>query len=401
MVDRGRSPIRPTPSHSAAPEEETDPASTEDKLEIETSSLSAGELTRLLEDDDQKSRTATVEITAPELDALLAKARPDPTRPSVPEPPPSRPMLTTAPYDEVTAYALLDKDAASPQPATAVEDDAPEIETVDDDSSDVDAIEADVADEKPVVATPAAAIIPAATSSAPPSQSIPPAGPASASPPAIAPLPAAITPSPMRASLPSASAEWPGEKDRKRKTRMILLGVGGLAATGLLYLAFTEPDAAPAAPPAAVVEPTPAPPATVAPKPQSAAEIEARKALSRLRDGMGDCVRHVIGSVPGSSPAVPAAMKQASGAGYTALAADWKTAVWSCAKFHHDAPMQFQLQWQSAKPGAEAVGLAWIDDNGDGEPDRVLGFRATAKGSHDVDLGEIAPMEMRPVLPVR
>ena len=116
---------------------------------------------------------------------------------------------------------------------------------------------------------------------------------------------------------------------------------------------------------------------------------------------MGDCVRHVIGSLPGSSPAIPAAMKQTSGVGYTALPADWKTAVWSCAKFRYDAPMQFQLQWQSARPGAEAVGLAWVDDDGDGEPDRTFGFRATAKGAHDVDFGEIAPMEMRPVLPVR
>jgi hypothetical protein len=217
------------------------------------------------------------------------------------------------------------------------------------------------------------------------------------------PLPAAIAPFPARASLPSAGgAEWPGEKDRKRRARMILLGTGALAAIGLLYLAFTEPEPAPPAPVAvAAPEPPPPPPAPSAPKPQSPAEIEARKALSKLREGMGDCVRHVIGSLPGSSPAVPAAMKQASGAGYTALPADWKTAVWSCAKFRYDGPMQFQLQWQSARPGAEAMGLAWIDDDGDGEPDRVLGFRATAKPTRDVELGEIAPMEMRPVLPVR
>ena len=135
--------------------------------------------------------------------------------------------------------------------------------------------------------------------------------------------------------------------------------------------------------------------------PQSAAEIDARTALTRLRGGMGDCVRRAIGSLPGSSPAVPLTMKQTSGAGYTAVPADWRTAVWSCARFRHDAPMQFQVQWQSVKPGAEALGLAWVDDDGDGEPDRAFGFRATAKGAHDVELGEVEPVEMRPVFPVR
>lgn len=408
MVDRGRTPIRPKPSPSAPPDEVTDPLEHEHELDIETSSLSAPELDRLLKDDEQKSRSTTVEITAPELDALLAKARPAPapvqTPSSIPTPPPSRPMLTTQPYDAVTAYVLLDKDTASPEPARAVEsppdDEAPEIETLVDED-EAEPIEAEAAHVEPFVATRTAAIIPAAESSAPASQSIPPAGPTSTSPPASAPFPAAIAPFPARASLPSADTEWPGEKDRKRRTKMILAAVGGLAAIGLLYLVFTEPEPAPTAPVAvAVPEPPPAP-LPSAPKPQSAAEVEARKALSRLRDGMGDCVRHVIGSLPGSSPAIPAAMKQTSGVGYTAFPADWKTAVWSCAKFRYDAPMQFQLQWQSARPGAEAVGLAWVDDDGDGEPDRTFGFRATAKGAHDVDFGEIAPMEMRPVLPVR
>jgi hypothetical protein len=364
----------------------TDPVEHEHELDVETSSLSARELARLLDDDEQKSRSPTVEITAPELDALLAKARPaTASRPSsIPAPPPSRPMQTTQPYDEVTAHALLDKDGASPPPETAPDDGAPEIETLVDDD-DAAPIEAAAANTEPRVATPAAAVIPAAESSAP----------------ARLPLPTTIAPSPARASLPSMSTEWPGEKDRKRKTKMILVGTGALAAVGLLYLALTEPEPAPTAPvPVAVPEPPPAP-APIAVKPQSPAEIDARKALARLREGMGDCVRHAIGSLPGSSPAIPAAMKQASGAGYTALPADWKTAVWSCAKFRNDTPMAFQLQWQSVKPGAEAVGLAWLDDDGDGDPDRVLGFKATAKGAHDVELGEIAPMEMRPVLPVR
>lgn len=395
MVDRGRSPIRPKPS----PDEVTDPVEAEHELDIETSSLAARELDALLR-EDEKFRSTTVEITAPELDALLEKTRPA----RVTAPPPSRPLMTTQPYDEVTACALLDKDAASPEPPRTeanADDDAPAIETETSVSSDDDAEPIDFGDEpEPAAAAKAAPIVPAARTSAPASQSIPPAGPVSATPPfSTAPLP-----SPARASLPSAGMEWPGENERKRKTRMVIGGIGALAAITILYLVLAESEPAPApAAPAVVDAPTPPPaaPAASAPKPQSLAEIDARKALSRLRDGMGDCVRRAIGSLPGSSPAVPPTMKQTSGVGYTAVAADWRTAVWSCAKFRHDAPMQFQVQWQSVKPGAEAMGLAWVDDDGDGEPDRAFGFRATAKGTRDVDLGEVGPVEMRPVLPVR
>ena len=399
MVDRGRSPIRPTPSPPTSRDEVTDPVEAVHELDIETSSLAACELAELLR-EDEKFRSPTVEITALELDELLKKARPA----RVPEPPPSRPLLTTQPYDAVTAYVLLDKDAVSPEPTRAAEkDDARDIETVV--SGDVeidDDVPIDAAAVEPVITTPSASIAPAARSSAPASQSIPPAGPVSTSPPASAPLSSAPPPSPARASLPSASMEWPGENDRKRKTRMVVAGVSALAAITILYLVVAESEPAPI-PPVAVAVPTPPPPelAPSAAKPQSLAEIDARKALSRLREGMGECVRHVIGSLPGSSPAVPQAMKQTSGVGYTAVPADWKTAVWSCARFRHDAPMQFQVQWQSVKPGAEALGLAWVDDNGDGEPDRVLGFRAIARGAHDVELGDIGPVEMRPVLFVR
>jgi hypothetical protein len=382
----------------------TDPVEAVHELDIETSSLAARELAELLR-EDERFRSPTVEITAPELDALLRKARPA----LVPEPPPSRPLLTTQPYDAVTAYVLLDKDAASPEPTRAAEaDDAPEIETVvstDDDDVPMEAEpepEPDVVE--PVLPSPPAPIVPASPSSAPASQSIPPAGPVSTSPPASASFAPAPQPSSARASLPSANMEWPGENERKRKTRMVIAGVGALAAIAILYLVVAESEPAPTPPVAvAVAVPTPPPPepAPSAAKPRSLAEIDARKALSRLRDGMGDCVRHAIGSLPGSSPAVPPTMKQTSGVGYTAVPADWKTAVWSCAKFRHDAPMQFQVQWQSVKPGAEAFGLAWVDDDGDGEPDRAFGFRATARGAHDVDLGDVGPVEMRPVLPVR
>lgn len=408
MVDRGRSPIRPTPSPSASTEEAGDPLDAHRKPTVETFGVGAAYVPGLFERDDRDLDETTAQISAEDLDDLLKQARPG----SVPSP---RRTLTTQPYDEVTAYAVLDEGAASPEPAGAREegeapdDDAPDIEAVDVES-ELERSDADVKPQPsprwlttgPILATPSA-IVPVAESSAPVSQSIPPAGPSSASPPVGTPHPSAIPPAAARVSLPSAGMEWPGAQDRQRRTRMVVGAVGALVATSILYLALTDSEPAPIAPTSAVVVEPQAPPVPVpiAPKPQSPAEIDARKALSRLREGMGDCVRKAIGSLPGSSPAVPSAMKQTSGAGYTALPADWKTAVWSCARFRHDAPMQFQLQWQSVKPGAEAVGLAWIDDDADGEPDRALGFRATAKGVRDVELGEIAPMEIRPVLPVR
>jgi hypothetical protein len=396
------------PSHSTPREEVTDPI--EHEHDIETSSLAARELARLLDQDDMDFGSTTVRIDARELDALLDQARPEHERRvqnrPVPAPPPSRPMLTTQPYDAVTAYALLDKDDVPLEPPTDAPDADDLVEAEDDDddleptSGPVDAepiapvIEAEA---EAAVALPAAPIVAAP---APPPLSTPPAVSAWASASTTTPLPAPIASSPARASLPSAAAPWADEDARKRRSRMVVAIVGVLAAMGLVYLVVTEPDATPTAPAPTAAVPVPPPPAPSAPAPQSLAEIDARTALTHLREGMGDCVRRAIGSLPGSSPAVPATMKQTSGIGYTATPADWKTAVWSCAKFRHDAPMQFQIQWQSLKPGLEAVGLAWIDDNGDGEADRVLGFHATAKGAHDVDLGEIAPMEMRPVVPV-
>jgi hypothetical protein len=406
VVDRGRSPIRPTPSPSADAEEASDALDPHRKPTVEAIRFGNADIPVMFERYDRDLDETTAQISAQDLDALLAKARP------VPAPPAPRRTLTTQPYDEVTAYVLLDKDTASPEPPgardEALDDDAPDIEAIDE-GDEVELSDDDVEappnprwlTSTPILATPVP--VPVAESSAPASQSIPPAGPSSTSPPASSPQATQMPmpPAAARESLPSTNMEWPGAQDRKRRTRMVVGAVGAVAAIGILYLAFTEAEPAPIAPTPAVVEPAPPPPAPIAPKPQSPAEIEARKALSRLREGMGDCVRKAIGSLPGSSPAVPPTLKQASGAGYTALPGDWKTAVWSCSKFRIDAPMAFQLQWQSVKPGAEAVGLAWIDDDGDGEPDRAFGFKAIAKGARDVDLGDVGPMEMRPVLPVR
>ena len=407
MVDRDRSPIRTSLTPSVWPGDTTDPVETEHEADIEAMSLRELDLTRLLGDGEADFGSTTVRLDAEELVELLVKARH--------QLPAARSQLTTQPYDQVTASELLDKDIDALDRATKPEgvldadailelDDAPPITGV------VHAAPiADVVDAKPIEDLVAASIVTAPTAVVAPdpdpiSASIPPAGPPPASPVASTRLPVATVDDATRTSLPSAGMEWPGARDRKRRATTFVAIGSALATAAVLYLFVAETERAATAPSVAsaslveVASPAPVEPAQQA---QSPAEIDARKALDRLREGIGDCVRHAIGSLPGSSPAVPPALKLASGAGYTAPPADWKTAVWSCAKFRHDAPMRFQLQWQSVKPTVEALGIAWLDDDGDGEPDRALGFRATAKGVRDVDLSEITPMEMRPVLPVR
>ena len=378
---------------------------TEHELDVEAMSLRDVDLTRLLGDGEADFGSTTVRLDADELDELLVKARH--------QLPAARSQLTTQPYDQVTASELLDKDIDALDRTTRPDEDL-EVEAILelDDAAPITGVGhaapiADVVAAKPVEDIVAAVVVtgPAAVVAPEPepvSASIPPAGPAPTTPTASTRLPVATLDDATRTSLPSAGVEWPGARDRKRRAMTFAAIGGALAAAAVLYLFVAEPErtatAPTAAPLAEVASPAPVAPAQQA---QSPAEIEARKALERLREGIGDCVRHAIGSLPGSSPAVPQTLKLASGAGYTALPADWKTAVWSCAKFRHDAPMQFQLQWQSVKPTVEALGIAWLDEDGDGEADRALGFRATAKGARDVDLGEITPMEMRPVLPVR
>lgn len=398
MVDRGRSPIRTDPSLPAPAESASARAAAQRKATVETSPLDASELERLFVEDEPEIGSSTVRLEASELDDLLARARP--AMPSAPE---SRPLLATLPYDEVTARALLGE-GPEPEdpPLDALEEEAADLDDADLDeaSSDVEPTHVD-AEGTPcaiVVASDPFLVVPPAVESAPALELPAPAKAPSTRP--AAPLPSAAPAA--RASLPSEGVEWPGAQDRKRRAITIVAVGAAVAAIAILYFSMAEAEPPPAV---ALVQPTaeaPAPrleaPAAQGPSP---AEVEARAALARLREGIGECVRHAIGSLPGSSPAVPPALKLAAGAGYSAAPADWKTAVWSCARFHHDSPMRFQLQWQSVKPGTEALGIAWIDDDADGDADRAFGFRATAKGVRDVDLGEVAPMEMRPVLPVR
>ena len=116
-------------------------------------------------------------------------------------------------------------------------------------------------------------------------------------------------------------------------------------------------------------------------------------ALAKLREGMGNCIIHGIGAPPGSSPAIPASLKMTSTPGYSPGPRDWKTPVWTCAHFSVDGPMRFQVQWQLIKPRLEGRGIAWVDDDGDGNADRAFAFSVTMKARREPVLGEVGPIE--------
>lgn len=129
-------------------------------------------------------------------------------------------------------------------------------------------------------------------------------------------------------------------------------------------------------------------------------EAEARRALARFRDGIGACVRDVIDVLPGTSPAVPGTMKLMKNGVYASVPADYRTPVYACAKYAETAPQAFQIQWQVGVPPTEGLGVAWLDDNGDGEPDRAFGFTAKLVKKKEVAFGQIVPLSPVPkVLP--
>jgi hypothetical protein len=155
----------------------------------------------------------------------------------------------------------------------------------------------------------------------------------------------------------------------------------------------TEPTAAPSAAPTAA-------PSLPLDQPSSStpAEAEARAALTRLGEGIATCARDTIGVLPGTSPAVPFTLALVQRGPYPSIPRDWSTPVWTCAKFRLEAPQRFQIQWQIVKPSLEGMGIAWLDDNADGKPDRALGFRATLKQRGEPEIGPIELLS--PVPPV-
>lgn len=119
----------------------------------------------------------------------------------------------------------------------------------------------------------------------------------------------------------------------------------------------------------------------------------ARSALLRLRAGVISCARETISVLPGTSPPVPSNLRLAKGEGYASTKADWGSPMWSCAGFELASPQRFQIQWQMVQENVEGLGIAWIDDDEDGVPDRALGFRATLIDRWQPEAGDIEPID--------
>jgi hypothetical protein len=190
---------------------------------------------------------------------------------------------------------------------------------------------------------------------------------------------------------PPSSPWWRWDILVAASVMVVLLG----AVAGVL-LRPAEPP--PPQPPPPAAEPVPEP-EVVAPAPPVLDNRGAPEALSLLREGIRRCVLTALGTLPGSSPAVPARLAQVGGAGFTAPPADWQTPVWKCAGFHVDGPVRFQLQWQLVTPSTAGVAVAWIDDDGDGAADRAFAFEVRLPRKGALEMGDITPADpARPVL---
>ena len=143
---------------------------------------------------------------------------------------------------------------------------------------------------------------------------------------------------------------------------------------------------------------TTATPVASGPPAVSGPEAEARAALARLRDGIGTCVRDVIGVLPGTSPAIPSLMATLKKTAYQSVPRDYRSPVFSCTKFRESDLQRYQIQWQLVTRPSEGRGVAWLDDDDDGRADRAFAFRAALIGKNQVELGEIGPIT--PVPPV-
>jgi hypothetical protein len=206
--------------------------------------------------------------------------------------------------------------------------------------------------------------------------------------------------------------EVPAPRVRPRRV-LAVIGVLAVITSAALWslLHRAEPEQAPMATIEPQAAPNPGPPpgetsrpaaARASSPPPSLAETEAREALERLRAGLGECIRKGIHSLPGTSPAVPSSLAATKGRAFAPALAEWKTAVWSCARFRVAGPMSFQVQWQLVKAGAEGLAVAWIDVDGDGAADRALGFHITLGPKGEPVVGDVAPLPAtHPVLVVR
>jgi hypothetical protein len=182
---------------------------------------------------------------------------------------------------------------------------------------------------------------------------------------------------------------------------LVVAASAALAAGGVYTLIERGDETPPTPAPTVVATPEPAPPAVARPPAVDTRGEAAKKALRDLGDGLRECVKRSSMVLPGNSPAVPARLDQTAGSGYEVGLNDFHTPVWTCSMFHVASPMPFQIQWQLAKGSSEGLGIAWLDDDGDGRADRAFAFRATLKTRGQVEVGEVAPISpTRPIVPV-
>jgi len=196
-----------------------------------------------------------------------------------------------------------------------------------------------------------------------------------------------------RAPLVSSELPWRPRPRSALPTALVVAASAALAAGGIYTLIERGDETPPIAAPAVAPEPPPRAEPTVARPPAPDPRVDAAKqALRTLGEGLRECVKRSAMVLPGNSPAVPTRLDQTAGRGYEVAVNDFRTPVWSCAAFHVDSPMRFQIQWQLAKGGSEGLGIAWLDDDGDGKADRAFAFRASLKQRGQVEVGEVEPI---------
>lgn len=243
----------------------------------------------------------------------------------------------------------------------------------------------------------------------------PPPPAASTPSPAFAQIPTAPPPpmgvaSPPRASAPSAAL--PPARDSSL-LQLLAIGAGaGLLVTVVVAAVVLRRAPAPApasAPPGETSAPrgetspsvaSPAPDA-VAPIPAgpsasgaaaSTSDDEAAKAaLGKLRDGVKRCAKDTIHALPGTSPPVPEVLAWLKHGPYTPTRRDFTTPFFACTQFKLEGPMPFLIQWQVDEPGKTGTGVAWLDPDGDGTADRAWGFQASWRDGA-IEAGEIVPV---------
>lgn len=350
----------------------------------------------LVQSSRSPEEVPTASMAGDEMDALLASERPAPRNVIATNTPSAQAaaVMTTGERPRISFPSM-------PGEATVVI--APELTTQRETELLPPAPAGQVA-AAPLVASAAPAADPFAVAPPPwlpPASPIAPLGHQSAGGP---PIPVLVPPPPSRAGLFFVLGG----------ATLLAMAIGGLV-FGLRGDPSSATDPQPSAEPITTAQPSataraPAPTATAASSPGSKAispppeapagspEAEAMAALGRLREGLAGCVRDVIGVLPGSSPAVPPSFQVLARGPYKSSPRDFRSPVFSCIRYRETEPQRFQIQWQMVKHPGEGRGVAWIDDNGDGKPDRAFGFRAALVQKNEVDLGEIGPLSPIPAV---